>query len=41
MYPEEFSFVPKTWVLPQDAQDFKNQFFGPKKTFIVKPAAGC
>jgi hypothetical protein len=22
--PQDFSFFPKTWLLPQDAKDFKN-----------------
>jgi tubulin polyglutamylase TTLL6/13 len=41
-YPDEFSFFPPTWILPQDAKDFKVQFNEKKaKTFIVKPEASC
>ena len=40
--PVEYNFFPKTWLLPQEAKDFKNQFNGKKaKTFIVKPEASC
>lgn len=41
-FSHEFSFYPKTWILPQDAKDFKGQFNAKKaKTFIVKPEASC
>ena len=40
--PQDFGFFPKTWLLPQDAKDFKAQFNQKKaKTFIVKPEASC
>ena len=40
--PEEFSFFPKTWLLPSDTKDFKAQFNAKKaKTFIIKPEASC
>ena len=42
--PSDFSFFPKTWVLPGDMHDFKNQFNGNKKkpkTFIIKPTNMC
>ena len=40
--PSEYNFFPKTWMLPQDAKDFKAQFNSWKaKTFIVKPEASC
>ena len=40
--PHDFSFFPKTWLLPQDQKDFKIQFNTKKaKTFIVKPEASC
>jgi tubulin polyglutamylase TTLL6/13 len=40
-FPDEFSFFPRTWNLPQDYLDFKATFKGKgkKKTFIVKPEA--
>ena len=42
LYKEEYSFFPKTWLLPQDANDLKNQFNKKKcKTFIVKPSHMC
>jgi tubulin polyglutamylase TTLL6/13 len=50
LIPEEFRFFPPTWILPQDAKDFRAQFpsggGGKKKggggrTFIVKPEASC
>jgi len=41
-FKDEFDFFPKTWNLPADQGDFKNQFTKKKaKTFIVKPVAGC
>ena len=43
-YPEDYNFFPKTWVLPNDSNDFRNCFTknlarnGKKKTtYIVKP----
>ena len=40
--PEEYDFFPPTWILPQDAKDFKIQFNNKSaKTFIVKPEASC
>jgi tubulin polyglutamylase TTLL6/13 len=40
--PEDFHYFPPTWILPQDAKDFKQQFNNKKaKTFIVKPEASC
>lgn len=40
--PEEYNFFPPTWILPQDAKNFKLQFNGKKaKTFIIKPEASC
>lgn len=42
LIPDEYNFFPMTWILPQDAKDFKLQFNGKKaKTFIVKPEASC
>ena len=41
-FEREYDFSPKTWILPQDANDFKSQFTKKKaKTFIVKPVAAC
>lgn len=43
LFPDEFSFFPPTWVLPNDWASFQEQFKGGKsrRTFIVKPDAGC
>lgn len=42
VFPQEFNFFPKTWLLPQDSKDFKAQFNNKKaKTFIIKPEASC
>lgn len=38
MFPNEFNFFPKTWVLPGDYIDFKSNL-NKKKVFIVKPEA--
>jgi tubulin polyglutamylase TTLL6/13 len=41
-FPSEFEYYPKTWILPYEQSDFKNQFTKKKaKTFIVKPVACC
>jgi tubulin polyglutamylase TTLL6/13 len=41
-FEKEYEFFPKTWILPQEQNDFKLQFTKKKaKTFIVKPAASC
>ena len=41
-FPNDFKFYPKTWILPSDYGELKNQFSkGKIKTFIVKPEAGC
>ena len=41
-YKDEFNFFPKTWQLPADTNDLKNQFSKKKpKTFIVKPVHMC
>jgi tubulin polyglutamylase TTLL6/13 len=38
----EFDFFPKTWVLPGDAAELKQQFNKKKtKTFIIKPTNMC
>ena len=45
-FPQEYNFFPKTWILPQEASDFRNNFLQmnqdgqakrKKRTFIVKP----
>lgn len=41
-FPKEFEYAPRTWILPYEMSDFKNQFTKKKaKTFIVKPVASC
>lgn len=41
-FPTDYNFFPKTWLIPQDAKDFKLQFNSKKaKTFIIKPEASC
>ena len=45
VHKEDYSFIPKTWVLPQESADFKQQFLNVAKkkvkTFIVKPVNLC
>jgi tubulin polyglutamylase TTLL6/13 len=46
IYPKEYSFYPRTWVLPGEMADFRSQFDGhgysySNKIFIIKPDAGC
>jgi tubulin polyglutamylase TTLL6/13 len=43
VFPNEYNFFPKTWVLPQEMNDFRQQFNKKKnnKTFIVKPVHLC
>jgi len=41
-YPDEYNFFPKTWVLPNEATDFRNYFMKnqtnkQRVTYIVKP----
>ena len=43
-YPEQFKFFPKTWILPSEHGDFRNNFIDKhgrpihrRKTYIVKP----
>ena len=38
IHPKDYSFYPRTWVLPGDYSDFKQQV-NKKKVFIVKPEA--
>ena len=40
MQQKDYSFYPRTWVLPNDASDFRAQFDGDGKSrqvFIIKP----
>jgi tubulin polyglutamylase TTLL6/13 len=38
-YSKDYSFFPLTWLLPSEWSEFKKQFTGKPKTFIVKPEA--
>jgi len=38
--PEEFTFVPTTWVLPYDASDLEATMSKGRSTYIAKPSAG-
>jgi tubulin polyglutamylase TTLL6/13 len=38
LFPNDYNFYPKTWVLPGDYKDFKSHV-NKKKVFIVKPEA--
>ena len=45
-FPREYGFYPRTWVLPTEMSDFRNQFdhHGNSlsgRVFIIKPDAGC
>lgn len=40
LFPKDYNFYPRTWVLPGDLPDFKTHF-GKKKVFILKPEASC
>ncbi|TMW60744.1 hypothetical protein Poli38472_000786 [Pythium oligandrum] len=44
LFPEEYDFCPKTWILPFDFNDFQQHFNADgvsQKTFIVKPDHMC
>jgi hypothetical protein len=42
VFPENYKFFPKTWILPADMGDLSKQFEkGKLKTFILKPQASC
>ncbi len=46
MFPQEYGYFPRTWVLPQELSDFKTQFDNQgnslgNKIFIIKPDTGC
>lgn len=45
VFPDQFNFFPKTWVMPMETCEFQNQFIdkygrpskNKNKTYIVKP----
>ena len=39
LFPNDYNFHPKTWVLPGDLNPFKQALKNKKKTYIVKPEA--
>ena len=46
IFPREYAFFPRTWILPTEMADFRNQFDQHgnslnNKIFIIKPDAGC
>lgn len=43
LFPDDYNFFPKTFLLPQDWLEFKSHFINGKsnKVMIVKPDAGC
>lgn len=46
LFPKEYSFYPRTWVLPTEMNDFRTQFDNGgnslnNKIYIIKPDAGC
>jgi len=46
LFPKEYSFYPKTWILPGEMVDFRQQFDSNgnsigNKIYIIKPDAGC
>lgn len=46
VFKEDYNFFPKTWILPSEMNEFKNQFGtkskkGGHKIFIVKPVHLC
>lgn len=46
IFPKEYSFYPRTWVLPGELADFRQQFDHNgvalnNKIYIIKPDAGC
>lgn len=42
-FPEEYNFYPKTWILPNDWNNFSKLFDSgsSKRVIICKPDAGC
>lgn len=46
LYPKEYAFYPRTWILPGELADFRSQFDNNgnsigNKIYIIKPDAGC
>jgi tubulin polyglutamylase TTLL6/13 len=46
IFPKEYSFYPRTWVLPGELSDFRQQFDNAgnslgNRIFIIKPDTGC
>ena len=46
VYPREYSFYPRTWILPAEMSEFRANFDSQgyalnNKIFIIKPDAGC
>lgn len=46
LFPREYSFYPRTWVLPSELNDFRSQFDSNgnalnNRIYIVKPDTGC
>eukprot|EP01041_Mallomonas_annulata_P005862 gene5862-11838_t len=46
LFPKEYSFYPRTWVLPGELNDFRAQFDSQgnsigNKIYIIKPDTGC
>lgn len=46
LFPKEYAFYPRTWILPGEMADFRAQFDGAgnsinNKIFIIKPDTGC
>lgn len=44
LFPDEYDFCPKTWILPFDFHDFQQNFNADgmsQKTFIIKPDHNC
>ena len=46
VFPKEYGFYPRTWILPAEMADFRQQFDNQGnslngKFFIIKPDAGC
>ena len=39
LFPKEYAFFPKTWVLPNELKQFKEEVRKGRATFIVKPSA--
>ena len=42
VFKDDYNVFPKTWILPSELSEFKQQFNKKKpKTFIIKPAHMC